>query len=97
MWYTYIIEERKRKPLKNRKVVFYMEYIMILKKMQAAMERILNSNSSPWETETAFGYLRYCIDYNDITIESLARIFLARADKRERVLVRVKDEIEDLS
>jgi len=74
-----------------------MEYIKILKKMQAAMERILNSNSSPWETETAFGYLRYCVDYNDITIESLARIFLNRADKRDRVLARIKDEIEDLS
>lgn len=74
-----------------------MAYVMILKKMQAAMERILNPNSSPWETETDFGYLRYCMDYNDITIESLARIFLNRADKRERVLARIKDEIEDLS
>lgn len=74
-----------------------MAYIMILKKMQAAMERILNPNSNPWETETDFGYLRYCMDYNDITIESLARIFLNRADKRERVLARIKDEIEDLS
>lgn len=74
-----------------------MAYIMILKKMQAAMERILNPNSSPWETETDFGYLRYCMDYNDITIESLARIFLNRVDKRERVLARIKDEIEDLS
>lgn len=74
-----------------------MAYVMILKKMQVAMERILNPNSSPWETETDFGYLRYCMDYNDITIESLARIFLNRTDKRERVLARVKDEIEDLS
>ena len=73
-----------------------MEYIKILEKMRTAMETILNSKSSPWETETAFGYLRFCIDYNDITIESLARIFLSRPDKRTRVFNRIRDEIEDL-
>jgi uncharacterized protein YehS (DUF1456 family) len=71
--------------------------IEILKGMESSMARILDLNSVEITKETAFGYLRYCLENTlDMTIETLITTFLDKPDKRLRVLNRVRDEIEDL-
>lgn len=72
--------------------------IEILKGMESSMARILDLNSVEITKETAFGYLRYCLENTlDMTIETLITTFLNKPDKRMRVLNRVRDEIEDLA
>lgn len=74
-----------------------MMYIQILKAMRRAMIKAMSGRLTIEEKSSSIGYLMYCTEYNDETIEKLARTFLDRPEKRERVLIRIQIEIDDLT
>lgn len=74
-----------------------MMYIQILKAMRRAMIKAMSNRLTIEEKSSSIGYLMHCTEYNDETIEKLARTFLDHPEKRERVLIRIQIEIDDLT
>lgn len=74
-----------------------MQYITILKAMKRAMVKVMSDRLTIEEKSSSIGYLLHCTEYNNETLEKLARTFLDRPEKRARVLEMVENEIADLS